>query len=115
MTAEDCAHFAQDFPGVDQVMIGQGLLANPALVRQAKGGPGPDKETLRAFHDTLYHGYLEAFSSQRNTVFHMKELWSYMAPSFTNYEKYAKKIKKSQNLCSYNEAVEMLFSSQELV
>lgn len=28
----------------------------------------------------------------------MKELWSYMAVSFTNYEKYAKKIKKSQHL-----------------
>lgn len=38
-----------------------------------------------------------------------------MAPSFTNYEKYAKKIKKAQNLRSYYEAVEMLFSSQELI
>ena len=63
-------------------MIGQGLLANPALVRQARGGPGPDKETLRAFHDELYHTYLERFASQRNTVFHMKELWSYLSRLF---------------------------------
>ena len=39
VTAGDCARFARDFPGVDQVMIGQGLLANPALVRQARGRP----------------------------------------------------------------------------
>ena len=72
VTAGDCARFAQDHPSVDQVMIGQGLLANPALVRQAQGGPGPDKDTLRAFHDELYHTYLECFASQRNTVFHMQ-------------------------------------------
>ena len=110
VTAEDCAHFAQDFPGVDQVMIGQGLLANPALVRQAKGGPGPDKETLRAFHDTLYHGYLEAFSSQRNTVFHMKELWSYLSRLFVGAEKPLKRIRKAADSPSYEAAVGQMFA-----
>ena len=96
VTAGDCARFARDFPGVDQVMIGQGLLANPALVRQARGGPGPDKETLRAFHDELYHTYLERFASQRNTVFHMKELWSYLSRLFVGAEgKPLKRIRKA--------------------
>lgn len=44
----------------------------------------------------------------------MKELWSYMAPTFTNYEKYAKKIKKSQHLSEYESAVNNLFAEQEL-
>lgn len=80
VTAEDCARFARRFPQVDRVMIGQGLLADPALVQKAKGGPGAGREALRAFHDELYHTYLEIFASQRNTVFHMKELWSYLGP-----------------------------------
>ena len=111
VTAGDCARFARDFPGVDQVMIGQGLLANPALVRQARGGPGPDKETLRAFHDELYHTYLERFASQRNTVFHMKELWSYLSRLFVGAEgKPLKRIRKAADSPAYEAAVEQMFS-----
>lgn len=80
VTPADCARLASRFSQVDRVMIGQGLLADPALVQKAKGGPGAGRETLRAFHDELYHTYLEIFASQRNTVFHMKELWSYLGP-----------------------------------
>ena len=111
VTAGDCARFARDFPGVDQVMIGQGLLANPALVRQARGGPGPDKETLRAFHDELYHTYLERFASQRNTVFHMKELWSYLSRLFVGAEgKPLKRIRKAADSPAYEAAVDQMFS-----
>ena len=111
VTAGDCARFARDFPGVDQVMIGQGLLSNPALVRQARGGPGPDKETLRAFHDQLYHTYLERFASQRNTVFHMKELWSYLSRLFVGAEgKPLKRIRKAADSPAYEAAVDQMFS-----
>lgn len=111
VTAGDCARFARDFPGVDQVMIGQGLLANPALVRQARGGPGPDKDTLRAFHDELYHTYLERFASQRNTVFHMKELWSYLSRLFVGAEgKPLKRIRKAADSPAYEAAVDQMFS-----
>ena len=111
VSAGDCAQFARDFPQVDQVMIGQGLLANPALGRQARGGPGPDKDTLRAFHDELYHTYLERFASQRNTVFHMKELWSYLSRLFVGAEgKPLKRIRKAADSPAYEAAVDQMFS-----
>ena len=44
----------------------------------------------------------------------MKELWGFLAPAFTNYEKYAKKIKKAEKLWVYEEIVEKLFAEQEL-
>ena len=110
VTAGDCAQFARDFPEVDQVMIGQGLLANPALVRQARGGPGADRETLRAFHDELYHTYLDIFASQRNTVFHMKELWSYLSRLFDGAEKPMKRIRKAADSPSYEAAVAQMFA-----
>ena len=106
---EDCAAFARRFPAVDQVMIGQGLLSNPALVRQAKGGPPPGKEELRGFHQQLYHTYLELFASQRNTVFHMKELWSYLYRLFQGGEKPLKRIRKAADSPSYERAVEEMF------
>ena len=110
VTAGDCVRFGAEYPQVDQVMIGQGLLANPALVCQAKGGPGPDKKALRAFHDQLYHTYLELFASQRNTVFHMKELWSYLSRLFEGAEKPMKRIRKASDSPGYEAAVEQMFA-----
>ena len=91
-------------------MIGQGLLANPALVRQARGGPGADRETLRAFHDELYHTDLDIFANQRNTVFHMKELWSYLSRLFDGAEKPMKRIRKAADSPSYEAAVAQMFA-----
>ena len=110
VTAGDCSQFQREYPAVGRVMIGQGLLANPALVRQARGGPGPDRETLRAFHDELYHTYLEIFASQRNTAFHMKELWSYLSRLFEGAEKPLKRIRKASDSPSYESAVEQMFA-----
>ena len=107
---EDCALLSQTFPQVDRVMIGQGLLADPALVRRAKGGPPASKEELRCFHDQLYRTYLEIFASQRNTVFHMKELWSYLVQRFAGGEKPLKKIRKAADSPSYEAAVEQMFA-----
>jgi hypothetical protein len=45
----------------------------------------------------------------------MKELWGYMIYIFSDNKKYAKKIKKSQNLSDYNKAVLSLFTEQEII
>ncbi len=110
VTPADCARLASRFPQVDRVMIGQGLLADPALVQKAKGGPGAGRETLRAFHDELYHTYLEIFASQRNTVFHMKELWSYLGRLFQGAEKPLKQIRKAADSAAYESAVAQIFA-----
>lgn len=114
VTAGGCMRFQTRFPQVERVMIGRGLLANPALVRQARGGPGPDRETLRAFHDELYHGYLEAFSCQRSTVFHMKEVWSYLSRLFEGCEKPLKRLQKAADSSAYEGAVDQIFCTLPL-
>lgn len=110
-TAAECELIHKNYPSVDKIMVGQGLLANPALARQAKGGPGPQREELRNFHDTLYQGYLKAFHSGRNTVFHMKELWSYQSKLFEGGEKLFKQIKKAQDTAAYESAVNQIFDT----
>lgn len=114
-TKEDYERISQALPQTDTFMFGRGIIKAPWLLSLIRDKETPDKKKLRAFHDEIYRQYQEILSGERNVLFRMKELWSYMAPSFTAYEKYAKKIKKSQNLRSYHEAVEMLFSSQELI
>lgn len=114
VTARGCEQAERELPGVSALMIGQGLLADPALARRAKGGAGADRETLRAFHDELYQGYLRDFSSARNTVFHMKELWSYLIRLFDGGEKLLKQIRKAQDSASYESAVGQIFASLPL-
>ena len=105
VTADGVAAFGESHPSVDKVMIGMGLLANPALCAQCKGMGGLERNALRGFHDELYHGYLEAFKSERNTIFHMKELWQFMLRSFDGGEKLFKQIKKAENSAKYEDAV----------
>ena len=114
VTPEDCKAFHARFPQVEHVMIGQGLLADPALTRKAKGGSAATVDELRAFHDLLYHTYLALFSGERSTVFHMKELWSYFFRLFEGGEKLFKQIKKAQNGRSYESAVDQIFRTLPL-
>lgn len=124
---EGIRHFASSYPGVNRVMIGRGLLANPGLIVQAKNadrareasqslppasaisssGSGTYstafdadtyKKKLRSWHDEILSGYLSIFTGERDAVFHMKEIWLYLYRSFSDSDKYLKKIKKSQNL-----------------
>ena len=112
---EDYQRFVDAFPEVDTVMLGRGLLMDPGLSGEIQKGIRMDKQTLRRFHDRLYEGYQEVLSGSRPILFKMKELWGFLAPAFTNYEKYAKKIKKSEKLNVYENVVDALFSEQELV
>ncbi len=101
--------FQAEYPRVEQVMIGQGLLADPALVSRCKGGPAAKRETLRAYHDELYHTYLEVFRNERGTVYHMKEMWSYLGRLFEGADKPLKQIRKAAARGPYEAAVERIF------
>ena len=111
----DYEKFVQEFPDTDTIMLGRGLLMNPGLARVIQQGKPTDKNTLREFHDRLYEGYQNVLSGDKTILFKMKELWGFLAPAFSNYEKYVKKIKKAEKLKVYDAAVDALFEEQELV
>ena len=96
-------------------MTGRGTLKNPALAREIRGGAPASKEEIRRFHDMMYNEYCEDLSGDRNILFRMKELWSYLAPMFTNNKKYAKKIKKAEKCVVYENAVRELFGCEQLI
>ncbi|MGN0484695.1 MAG: tRNA dihydrouridine synthase [Lachnospiraceae bacterium] len=103
------------FPNLEGVMLGRGILSHPDLVSVIKGKDTVTKETLLTFHDEILAAYVEIMSGERNVLFRMKELWDYMGCSFTNAEKYTKKIRKAQNLQSYQAIIHALFTEQQLV
>lgn len=106
----DYQEFRKQFPGVDFVMMGRGLLANPFLAFEMAGGRILDrKKQLMAFHQELLSGYQAVIPGDKNVLFKMKELWSYLVFGFTGGERQMKKIKKAQRMEDYREAVERLF------
>ena len=107
--------FYKGKPHLDAVMIGRGLLRNPALVREIKYGQKLTKRELLKMHDTLYEAYQGYLSGDKNVLYKMKEFWNNAAVMFTNHEKYAKKIRKVQTLKNYEQAVNALFNDQELI
>ena len=113
-TREDYKRFVQARPQCDRIMTGRGVLADPALAREIRGGQRADKEELRRFHDLLYAGYCEEMSGDRTILYKMKELWTYLAPMFTDYKKYARKIKKAEKCTAYEKAVDELFANEEI-
>lgn len=114
-TSKDHQAFLADFPTVDTLMLGRGLLINPGLISCITNKTKLEKELLKDFHDKIYEGYKELLSGDRNILFRMKELWSYMILQFSDHTKYAKKIKKAERLSDYDDIVSRLFKEQELL
>ena len=60
-TVEDVETLSARCPGTEAVMIGRGLLADPALARRIRGGEPADREELTAWYSLLYEGWKERF------------------------------------------------------
>lgn len=141
---QDFENLIERFPNTETVMMGRGLLTNPALAEQIEGmqekcGSSEagfckarrddpcfsekeneekekcdEKQRLRKFHDALLAGYSEAIPGDRNVLFKMKELWFYFGQAFENDEKALKQIRKAVKMDVYRDAVAKIFSECEL-
>jgi tRNA-dihydrouridine synthase len=114
-TIKEYKAFTADFPTVDTLMIGRGLLANPGLISEITNNVTIGKQQLRDFHDKVYEGYRGVLFGDKNVLYKMKELWFYMIQVFEDPAKYMKKIRKSERLSDYDEAVSSVFRELELV
>lgn len=116
-TMKHYEEFHKNFQKISSVMIGRGLVCNPALIEciMENRPDALDKERLYQFHTRLYEAYQEILFGETNILFRMKELWFYMIHSFADSEAYAKRIKKAQHLKDYEHIVDRLFTEQNLV
>ena len=114
-TVKDYKEFSTNFPYVETIMLGRGLLANPGLISNITNNNKLDKYLLKNFHDRLYEDYQNVLFGDKNILFKMKELWSYMILMFSDNVKYAKRINKSERLYDYDIAVTSLFKEQDII
>lgn len=113
-TAEDCKKFEKEYPQINTVMLGRGILRNPGILGEIKTGERTEKKQVIGFHDQIFSKYKEVLYGDKTVLFKMKEIWAQLILLFTNPEKYWKKIKKAQRLTDYEITVNRLFTEQEI-
>ena len=95
--------FEKEFPQIEAVMIGRGLIGNPAMLE-----PGGEAK-LKDFHDALLETYIVEFGGARNAMFRMKENWRHMIWMFDGNEKLWKKLRKCTDVNEYRGIVHEIF------
>ena len=93
---------------ISSVMLGRGIVADPSLARQIKGGSHMDKAEFKEFRRALEAMYKENLKDGNNVFNKMKEMWFYMSQSFEGSEGYIKNILKSKSYAEYLAAANTL-------
>ena len=115
---ESLTQILTKLPSIDTVMIGRGILQNPGLLQELKAAstesvalPSCEEQlaVLKEFHTSLLTGYQEIMSGDTNTLYKMKDLWTFLSHSFESPDKYVKKIRKATDASDYKLAVNALF------
>lgn len=102
----DAAALQAEFPGMP-MMMGRGMVCNPALAQELCGKSPLTKDAFRAFHDALWDAYRQDRPLDQAHS-RMRELMIYMSCAFAEAEKAAKNVRKSSPQ-TYDEAIDRLF------
>lgn len=100
----------REFPSLQAVMIGRGLIADPGMLSP----DGTRREVLEAFHGVLLETYTDIFGGSRNAMFRMKEQWSYWLGRFDGSEKLGKRLRKTTDLGEYKAITSEIFHTLTL-
>lgn len=108
-TLSDIRRIRTTYPGVESVMLGRGLMADPGMLCG-----GTDAATLEDFSSALLEEYLVLFGGARNAMFRLKENWSYWLPRFEGSEKLAKRLRKTTDLGEFKSITAEIFHTLPL-
>ena len=100
------------YPATRHVMLGRGILANPALGRVLRGGSPLTAAELERFHDRLFDAYRAEIGG--NAVFRMKEWWFYAQFAFDDPIAVHRAVRKVRGVDEYRAAVAGIFRSVSL-
>lgn len=105
-TVSDIGALQAQYPSLNAVMIGRGLIADPGML-----SGGTDAHTLEAFLNALMDEYEVEFSSCRNALFRMKENWAHLHDRFEGSDRLWKKMRKTTDAAEFRRlSLELLHS-----
>ena len=108
-TPEDYKRISAKFRRTGAVMMGRGFVENPALHRELSGGEPLSRGELADFSGDLYRAYRAADPSPENTIYKMKELWTYWGRNFPEEERAVRNVKKARSAAEYEAAARAVF------
>lgn len=112
-TADDCRRVLAKYPGLSALMLGRGLISNPALGQELNGGAALTLNALRDFHDKLFDAY--SMTWPKNAILgRMHEVMQYISCCFEDCARPRKALRKASSLSAYQQAVDWLFSDFRL-
>ena len=114
VTANDCNALMREYPNTSALMLGRGLVANPALARQLAGGSPLTLDEIIAFHDRLWSQYLDRYHASF-AIGRMRNVMLHLTCCFEFPEKAFKAIRKSTTAPAYLDAVHRLFENHALI
>lgn len=107
LTVEDIRRTEEMFPRLDGIMLGRGLLANPALAWEYANGitllPKELHDKVKSFHARLFQYYEAHLQGETQLLSKMKPYWEYLLPDADR--KVKKAIKKATTVDKYLTAV----------
>lgn len=106
---EQIEALSREFPSVEAVMIGRGLVADPGLLCG-----GTDVKALERFMNELLEIYTVEFGGARNAMFRLKENWGLLHPRFEGIDKLWKKLRKTTDLEEYKLITSEIFRTLPL-
>ena len=107
-TVQDCQTLLQIYPHATGVMLGRGLVANPALAQALSGGTPLTLDALVSFHDDLYYEYSH-FWPQTAVVGRMHLMMKYLCSCFENSDGPRRALRRATTEDAYFAAVHRLF------
>lgn len=99
-TVEDIENFQKEFPTVENIMLGRGILKAPTLMKELEGEKR-DLNKWYEFLEELCDEYEKELSGDTNVLYKMKEHWYYLFQSLPGNEKAVKAMRKVKDLSSY--------------
>lgn len=106
---EDWQRLAQRFPMVNRWMLGRGIVANPFLAESIRSGKDTREKTrFEQWHNDLVARYAEHAPGDHALLGHLKELWSYLAPTFENGEKIWNSLKIVRTRDEFERVLKMM-------
>lgn len=113
-TVEDIHRIQEQFPGLAGIMIGRGLLANPALALEYTENriltSDEMSERIRDMHNQLFSCYNEQLQGGEIQLMNkMKSFWEYLLPEAD--KKLRKAIHKSSRIDKFQQAVNLLLKN----
>ena len=107
---DDIQKIRAEFPQLQAVMLGRGLVADPSMLSDTKA----DAAQLEACMNALLESYIEAFGGSRNAMFRLKENWHMLITRFDGSEKLWKRLRKTTDLSEYKAITHEIFHTLPL-